>query len=192
MQTEELIQTLIEQTRQILNQAERLKQESLTTLQWRPAPTAWSALECLEHLNLYGDYYLPELEHAIAQSQTKPDAVFKTGLLGDYFAKSMLPKDKLSKMKTLKNKNPLHATLDRGTIEKFIQQQIKMINLLQASRSVSLNKVKISISIARFIKLKLGDTFRFVINHNIRHMKQAENVMSAHQELAVSNRASQF
>lgn len=190
MQTEAVIQTLLEQTRQVINQAERLKPTELSTLQWRPAPEAWSVLECLEHLNRYGDYYLPAIERAIAKSQTKPELIFNTGFLGDYFAKSMLPKPALNKMKTFKDKNPLHASLNKTTIDKFIHQQLLLIKLLQASHSVSLNKVKISISIARIIKLKLGDTFSFVINHNLRHMKQIENVLSAHRESLITNSAS--
>ena len=176
MQSEQLIQNAIEQTRQIINHAERLKNNDLRTLTRKENPGSWSILECLEHLNLYGDFYLPEIEHAIKNSYTKNDAEFKSSWLGNYFAKSMLPKEHMKKMKTFKDKNPLNAQLDKRVIERFIHQQIEMIELLTESEKISLNKVKIKISISRLIKLKLGDTFQFVINHNIRHMKQIERI----------------
>jgi len=179
MQSEKLLQSLIEQTKHIINQAEKLKSYDLHTLTWKADPTSWSILECLEHLNLYGDFYLPQIEDKIKNSSTQSEPEFKSGWLGDYFAKSMLPKEKLNKMKTFKDKNPLNAKLDERVIDRFIGQQIKLLDLLSLSGNVSLNKIKISTSISKLIRLKLGDTFRFYINHMIRHMKQVDKVKAA-------------
>jgi hypothetical protein len=176
MQAEKLIQSLLEQTRQIINQVEKLKSDDLAVLTWKENKMSWSILECLEHLNLYGDHYLPQIQNQISFSDTTPEAEYKSGLLGNYFANSMLPKAKLNKMKTFKDKNPLNANLDRTVIDTFIAQQIKLLDLLTQSRKVSLNKVKIQTSISSLIKLKLGDTFRFFINHIIRHLRQIENI----------------
>jgi hypothetical protein len=178
MQSENLIQLLLEQTRQIINQVEKLKTFDLHTLTWKENETSWSILECLEHLNLYGDFYLPEIESKIKNSTTKVDLEFKSGMLGSYFAKSMLPKEKLNKMKTFKDKNPLNANLDISVIDKFINQQIKLLDLLNQSRNVSLNKVKIQTSISSLIKLKLGDAFQFLINHIIRHLNQIDRIQT--------------
>jgi hypothetical protein len=178
MQSEKLIQSLIEQTRQIINQAEKLKNKDLQSLMWKENEISWSILECLEHLNLYGDFYLPQIESKIKNSSTSNETEFKSGFLGNYFAQSMLPKEKLNKMNTFKDKNPLNAKLDKSVIDKFINQQIKLLDLLNQSRNVSLNKVKISISISSLVRLKLGDTFQFLINHIIRHLSQIEKIQA--------------
>jgi hypothetical protein len=188
MQSENLIQTLLEQTRQIRNQAEKLKSYDLTTLTWKENEISWSILECLEHLNLYGDFYLPQIESKIENSTTKNDFEFKSGILGNYFAKSMLPKEKLNKMKTFKDKNPLNANLDKTVIDKFINQQIKLLDLLNQSRNVSLNKVKIQTSISSLIKLKLGDTFQFFINHIIRHLNQIDRIHNCNEKCLTANK----
>jgi len=168
-----LMEELIELTRQHLNDAELLKQKSLEELNRKPDAESWSVLECMEHLNLYGDFYLPEIERRISQSKYPAEAQFKSGLLGNYFAISMLPKEKLNKMKTFKDKNPAGSHLEKSVIDRFIRQQNQMLELLQKSRSVSLNRTRTSITISNLIQLKLGDTFRFVIYHNRRHMVQA-------------------
>lgn len=178
MQAENLIQSLIEQTRQIMNQIEKLKSHDFHTLTWKENALSWSILECIEHLNLYGDFYLPQIENKIKHSSTKNDPEFKNGFLGNYFAKSMLPKEKLNKMKTFKDKNPLNAQLDKGVIDKCMNQQIKLLDLLNQSRNVSLNKVKIETSISSFLRLKLGDTFQFIINHIIRHLSQIDRIQA--------------
>lgn len=176
MQSEDLIQSLLKQTRQIINQAEKLKAYDLHALTWRENETSWNILECMEHLNLYGDFYLPHIEYQIKHSKSKPDTEFKSGFLGNYFSKSMLPKEKLNKMKTFKDKNPLKTELDKTAIDRFIAQQIILLELLNQAQNVSLNKVKTNISITKLIKLKLGDTFQFFINHIIRHLSQIERI----------------
>ncbi|HMU97695.1 MAG TPA: DinB family protein [Chitinophagales bacterium] len=179
MQSEKLLQSLIEQTNQITYQAEKFKTFDLDILTWRENNTSWNILECLEHLNLYGDFYLLQIETKIKNSKTKSELDIKSGLLGNYFAESMLPKEKLNKMKTFKDKNPLNAQLDKSVIDKFLSQQKKLISILHQAKNVSLNKIKIETSISSLLKLKLGDTFQFFINHIVRHFKQIEKIQIA-------------
>lgn len=88
----------------------------------------------------------------------------------------MLPKEKLNKIKTFKDKNPIGRKLDKTTIERFISQQEEVLNLLDKSRKIDLNKTKTAISISNLIKLKIGDTFRVVVYHNERHIVQANKI----------------
>ncbi len=176
--SEKLVQDLIERTRVNSNQAEKFKLLSNEKLNLRIKQDSWSILECLEHLNLYGDFYIPEIKTSIEKSKTQPRGTFKSGILGNYFAKSMLPKEKLNKMKTFKDKNPIGSALDKSTIDRFILQQEQFLTLLDKSRAVDLGKTKTAISISKWIRLKLGDTFRVVIYHNDRHILQANNVLT--------------
>ena len=72
--TENLISDLIERTRKNLNQAQQLHEMDPEVLNFKSSPQSWSALECLEHLNYYGDYYLPEIEdsHQELPHYTRP------------------------------------------------------------------------------------------------------------------------
>ena len=182
-----LIADLIERTRQNMNKAERLKDLSKKELNFKPDPNSWSVLECIKHLNIYGDYYLPELERRIRDSRHASEENFKSGRLGNYFSKMMLPGEDMKKMKTLKSTNPNGSSLDKRTLEDFIAQQKKMLELLEKARKVSLNKTKTSISIAPMLKLKLGDTLRVVIYHNDRHLLQAFRVLEQTKTAAAYN-----
>lgn len=176
IKTTQLISELVEQTRQNMNQVEKFKQHADKDLHWRPDPESWNVLECIEHLNLYGAFYLPEIERRIKQAVPGSAPVFKSGWLGNYFANAMKPGSGM-KIKTFKDKNTLNQKLDKSTLDTFLLQQNKLLNYLDMSRNVNLNKVSTSISISAWIKLKLGDTFRFLINHNERHIVQAKNVL---------------
>jgi len=187
VKSEVLIGELSAITKKNTNLARALKSKSDEELNWRTNNKSWSILECLEHLNLYGDFYIPEIERTIQKAGSKSDVLFKSGLLGNYFAESMLPKEKLNKMKTFKEKDPLGSNLDRGTIDRFIDQQDMMLKLLEQSRKISLNKEKTQITLTKWIKLKIGDTFRFVINHNIRHLKQIEKITAAQENKSINH-----
>jgi hypothetical protein len=177
MQTAILIEALIEQTRHNINAITPLENEPVQALGWRSSNNTWNVLECLEHLNLYGAFYLPQIKLAIQNSNTIPAENFKSSFLGAYFAKSMLPKNNLNKMKTFKSKNPIHKILDKTVIQTFLQQQLQLVDLLHASRRVNLQNVKIKTTLSGLLKLNLGDTFQFIINHNVRHIQQIENIL---------------
>lgn len=174
-----LIEDLIQRTQEVLHAAEQFKREAIECLNWKASAKEWSILECLEHLNRYGDFYLPEIKQRIQKNtQLVHTEFFKSGLLGNYFAKSMLPKEQLNKMNTFKSMNPAGSQLDLQTIDKFIAQQKQLLQLLEQSRKVNLQKIKTSISISSWISLRLGDTFRVVIYHNQRHIVQAKRALA--------------
>ena len=178
MKSEVLISELIEMTKENFARSEKFTKLSENELNFKINPEKWSILECFEHLNRYGDYYLPEIRSCIQTSLNPNEGEFKSGILGNYFAKSMLPKEKLNKMKTFKSMNPIGSNLDKSVLDKFQKQQKTLLELLEQAKTVSLTKNKTGISISKWIKLRLGDTFRVVIYHNLRHIVQAEKVMN--------------
>lgn len=174
----QLIVDLKNITQENLQSAENLLQKSDHELNYRMSQESWSALECFEHLNRYGNFYIPEISRKILSSKASSNPFFMPGILGNYFAKSMLPNEKVNKMKTFKSMNPIHSQLSKNVIIEFIKQQEQMLELLENAKNIDLNKTKTAISISSLIKLKLGDTFRFVIYHNLRHVQQAKRVLT--------------
>lgn len=169
-----LIDDLISRTKQVLNQAEQFNQLTSEQLNWKAHSKSWSILECLEHLNRYSHFYHPEIKQRLqATPYTQALEYFNSGWLGNYFAESMLPREKLNKMNTFKSMNPLGSALDHAVIDTFIRDQKQLLNLLDQARKVNLQKVKTAVSISKWIKLRLGDTFRVLIYHNQRHIVQA-------------------
>jgi DinB superfamily len=180
-QTTVLLDNLYQKTESFLEKAIRewqlLPAEQLNR---QPAPNAWSAAQCLEHLNVYGRYYLPALKKAINNAEKLPSSTFKSGWLGDYFYRLMLPNTEgvlKSKMKAPKDAIPptqLNATV---VIAEFIDQQEQLLQLIEQARAVNIGSVRIPISLTKWIRLKLGDTFLFVTAHNERHILQAERAL---------------
>lgn len=148
-----------------------------------PQPGSWSAAQCLEHLNIYGRYYLPAIEKAISKSELSGKGskdIFRSGWLGNYFTHLMMPNESgnvKSKMKTPAMARPMPALHSEAVVAEFIDQQEQLMSLLHRAAAIDLNSIRIPISIAKFIKLKLGDVFSFLIAHNYRHILQAERAL---------------
>lgn len=190
IQVSKLNQNLIEEIKTILQKANQLQQLSNEQLNLRPNTESWTILECIEHLNRYSDFYLQEIEKRIDEKMDKnkgklnpkQDYIFKSGFLGNYSANSMLPNatgkkaGQINKMTTFKDKNPIHSGVDRRVLETFIDDQNEFIRLLEKSKNVDWNKTKVSLTLP-LLKFNLGDTFRFVINHEIRHFLQIEKIL---------------
>lgn len=141
----------------------------------RPAlDGGWSIAQCLEHLNSYGHYYLPKIREGLQKNHpVPPKNDFKSSWLGHYFIQMMEPNTGKKKYKAFKGHIPAPELDAYAVVADFIQQQETLLGLLRKARSTDLNAVKIPISIARLIKLKLGDVFQFIIAHNERHVQQA-------------------
>lgn len=174
-----LIDDLLDRTEHATLVVKKFKELPMDQLQFKHNAETWSILECIEHLNLYGDYYLVEIEKQIlAQNGKSASTIFKSGLIGNYFANLMQVKNgKITKMKSPKDKNPIHSTLTATTIDRFLKQQERLKSLLVQAKNVDLTKTKTAISLTRYIKLRLGDTFRFFIYHIERHILQAERIL---------------
>lgn len=176
------LELLENDTRQIILSLRQLQQQDPELLLQAPAPGKWSVVQVIEHLNTYGRYYLPRIKKAIVESSAGYEPSYKPGFLGNYFANSMLP-DKngmiKNKMKAFKNHIP-SVELDSHTVlNEFLKQEEELLMLLEKAKKVPLGKIRIPISIASFIKLKLGDTFRFFIAHHQRHFVQIRNTLEA-------------
>lgn len=177
--SEDLLSQLIKQTSENQQFVESLKSLSDDQLNKRINENSWSILEVVQHLNLYANFYHQEIENKMLQSNLKAAKSFTSGILGNYFAQSILPKDKLNKMKTPKAMNPIFTNLDRKIIDVFLLNQNQLLKLLETAKSKNLSKIKTNISLTPIIKIRLGDTFRFVVNHNLRHIKQIDRILNS-------------
>lgn len=173
--TSTLLDQLAADTRRVLLEAEGLKVATGARLNTQPAPGSWSAAQVLEHLNVYCRYYIPAIEQAVSEAPKSAKPAFKTGWLGDYFAKLMQVDSKGAvkrKMTSPKMAVPGERLDAQAVLDEFIGHQHQLLNLLNIAESVDLAGARVPVSIAPFIRLKLGDTLRFFIAHEVRHMGQ--------------------
>lgn len=136
----------------------------------KPHPEGWSIVQCLWHLNSYGDFYLPQIRSRLQQTAS-PNPHFTSGWLGSYFIRMMDPQSG-KKYQAFRGHIPPEGGEAYATVAAFITQQEELLSMLEKARYANLN-ARVPISISSFIKLKLGDVLQFMVMHNERHMQQA-------------------
>lgn len=180
--SEDLIKELKEDVQRLQAAADHLKNTEKSKLVFVENDGKWSVVQCLEHLNEFGRFYLPAIEKAITVKTGEKNAWFNSGFLGDYFTKSMKPKnvfDIKNKMKTMKRFTFPNSLNVDTVMKEYIDQKIKLQHLLDTANDRDLNSIRIPITLTKMIKLKLGDIFRFLIAHEQRHMIQARNTLKS-------------
>ncbi|ANQ48021.1 DinB family protein [Flammeovirga sp. MY04] len=179
IQYTELLDQLKKDVQNNLEILQKITDFSEEELNRRSHEKSWSVLECLYHLNLYGEIYIPLLSDAIKKSDKTQKKSFKSGMIGNYFTKLLSPKNNIIKnpMPAPSDKNPIGSQLDLTVLEIRKQQLEELQSLLNQSEGLNLENIKIPISISRFIRLKTGDTFRFLIAHDARHFIQCQNII---------------
>jgi hypothetical protein len=173
---QQLLTELYQLTEQASAAAQTFKNLPVAQLNFKPTDAAWSILECIEHLNLYGKFYLPEIEQAL-QKSAKVDAtnVYKSSFLGDFFVNSIKAGNQ-KKMKATQMMLPQKSDVSITTLDQFIKQTERLKIILTHARLSDLTKPKTPISLTKFLTLRLGDTLRFLVYHNERHILQAEKM----------------
>jgi DinB superfamily len=148
----------------------------------RPYEAGWSAAQVIEHLNSYNRFYLPAIWHALGKTPLpKPREKFQAGWLGAYFANLMMPASKGSvqkKMQSPRDHRPSPALDTARVLDEFFLGEKQLLEQLHASFMTDIGALRIPVSISPLIRLKLGDTFHFLIAHQLRHLEQVKRVFS--------------
>ena len=173
----ELIQELINMIQSQKESIDILRAFSEEDLNSKNDPKSWSVLECIEHLNLVLNFYIPEITARIESSHIPKSIFFKGTFLGNKFAQSMLPKENMKRMKTFKKVNPNASSLVKDEVlEMFMNHENNLLILLEKAKSKNLTKIKTS-TLVPLLKLRLGNTFQLMAYHNERHIVQAKKIL---------------
>ncbi len=172
----------ISEVNDLINQIEEMGHKySMEIFLTSPETQTWSAAQVLAHLNSYNRYYLEALETSLNNALNKEQKGYYTpGIIGSYFTRLMLPaaeNQKSRKMKSPKDHLPSNKPDAEAVINEFIEGEKALLRQLEKSKKVNIMKTRVPISLNRFIKLQLGDTFHFLIAHQQRHFVQIQSIL---------------
>ena len=152
-------------------------------LMHKPESGGWSLAECLWHLNSYSEYYHPAIQKAlkIADKDNSSSSLMKSSWLGRWFTRLMKPGK--GKYSAFPGHRPPSIVAPFETVAAFIQHLEKLTELIRHSKETDISRIRIPISINRFISLPLVDVFQFIVIHNERHIQQGLRALPADQKV---------
>lgn len=146
-------------------------------LNYKSGENSWSILECIEHLNRYARYYIPEVAKGIEEnfSANIPSLELNLTWLGKKSIESVSP-TAVKPQKTFKRMNPNNSELTLAALEEFLDHQKELLNLIKKAGKADLNKKTVKVEFLKFLKLKTFEALMFVNDHQKRHLQQALKV----------------
>jgi len=150
-----------------------------TQFNWRSAPGKWSIAECLAHLNVTGQVYLPLIERRVNQARAEKvlgRGPFRHGFLGNLFIRATEPPVKRIRVKAPKIFAPQPEHMLAVIVPAFMSLQEYLLRQIRAADGLDLGRVKITSPVGRLLKLSLGQVFAFIAAHERRHLWQARQV----------------
>jgi DinB superfamily len=146
-----------------------------------PAPGAWSAADCVEHLNLTSRAYVPLLRTAIAEARllrAEHSGNYSMGLPGRVLAFMMRPmkhlgKFKLGRVKTTGPFTPRGGQTREQLLSEFVRLQSDLIGLIGSADGLPIDEVKIQSPFGK-MRYNAYAALEIVARHEHRHLQQAQ------------------
>jgi hypothetical protein len=147
----------------------------------RPEEGAWSILEICNHLVVFGELYLKEMDKAITNANPMPqrDGPFKPRWHFRKMASLFEPTSKM-KMKTLPSLKPPESVETTAVLDDLSDIQANVLYILEqagASRW-DLKKIKGKNPVYRFLSMNLIEYLVMIDVHQRRHFWQIEQVFN--------------
>ncbi|HYH07354.1 MAG TPA: DinB family protein [Thermoanaerobaculia bacterium] len=147
----------------------------------RPNPSSWSAAECISHLSISTEMFLPILRSAIEDGRKrglKAKGKPRMDLLGRVLRWFLEPPTR-SRVRTTAPFVPRAVRAKAEAFGEFANLQQKLGEILQSAKDVDLGKIKIVSPFDKRVKYNLYSAFRIVVAHQRRHLWQAEQAVAA-------------
>ena len=146
----------------------------------RPTPGSWSAAECLSHLSISTEQFLPVLRQSIDEAKakgltsTKKPSMDVVGRVLRWFLEPPIR----SRVKTAAPFVPKSVRAKAEAFGEFSSLQSKLIDLLHEADGLDLKKIRLISPFDKRVKYNLYSAFRIVVAHQRRHLWQAEKAIA--------------
>jgi len=148
---------------------------SIGQLRWRPDPWHWSIAECLDHLNITLDLYLPRIADAAAHGRRRAGDGHGSYRQIELEALELMEPPVLLPAPAPPPALPAAAIDPDRLVDRFHQLRDRYADAVRRADGLDLPRIEIEESIYPMVH-SLGATLALLAAHDRRHMWQAERV----------------
>jgi hypothetical protein len=138
----------------------------------RPKPDSWSVAECLAHLTISTEMFLPEWRAAFARLP-QGDGPYKMDLVGKVFHWGMQPPPRF-RVKAPAKFRPVDTS---EALAKFLASQEQLLAVVSESKGLALDRIKVASPADSRVRFNVWSSFRIAEAHQRRHLWQAERAL---------------
>lgn len=145
-------------------------------LNWQPAPGSWSVGQCLEHLCLVNEVYLPAISAALREKPDAPVEQVIPGWFGRWFIRNFADPSPSSKRVRAPSKIRPAARVDVSVLDRFLSGNRSCRGLILQARSKNVNRIRFWNPFIPGLRFTVGTGLEIIASHQRRHLSQAERV----------------
>lgn len=148
----------------------------------RPSPGSWSIDECVGHLVLTNERYIPVLVEAIdaAPVMSDPPPPLRQDLAGRALRWMMEPPVRF-KLPTSPVFQPPSSAGRPATLARFESVQARLTDLIREMDGLDVSRVRITSPFNNKLRYSAYSALRIIVAHERRHLWQAERARDANQ-----------
>lgn len=147
---------------------------------WKPAPDAWSVGECVVHLNIVAEGYVPALEGALTDDAPRGAGPFRYGWVSRRFIDALRPGSR--PIRTGRAMKPAPAEAARShhdpaaTLADFDRLTDRLATLVERADGLDVGRIRMRSPFLRPLRLPVGAFLEAIGQHALRHAGQARRV----------------
>ncbi|HEX6105777.1 MAG TPA: DinB family protein [Gemmatimonadales bacterium] len=145
----------------------------------RPDPSRWSVAECVAHLNLSAEAYLPVIQAGLDRARRiggPPPRRYRRDPVGWLLWRTMGPPVRF-RVRTTAGFLPPAPDSAEGLVEAFSSLQTRQQDALRAADGLPLGRVRIVSPFDPRVRYNLYSCLTILPRHQHRHLWQAERVL---------------
>jgi hypothetical protein len=182
VRTIDLQPELVRLKQELLDARERARKvtEGLPAAVWgtRPPAGGWSIAECLMHLNITSERYVPLLDDAMRSLRTRgllTDGPLRRDFVGYVLSRFLEPPVRV-KIATASTFRPAQIDPLHDVLERFDYLQGELLVRLERGAGLALDRQRLVSPFSTRIRYNLYAAFCVLTAHQRRHLWQAERV----------------
>ena len=147
-------------------------------LNWQPRPDAWSVGQCLEHLCITNEQYVPAISGSL---EGRPAAVreITPGWFGRWFIKSFIEPSPQTKRARAPKKIVPGSQVELSVLERFLGSNQALREAIRHARNYDVNRIRFRNPFLPLLHFTVGTGLEIISGHERRHLLQAERVKQA-------------
>jgi hypothetical protein len=148
-------------------------------LAWTARPGEWSICQCLEHLCLASDVYLPAIATSLVDRPVAVVQEITPGWFGRWFIRNYIEPSAKTRTARAPKKSVPTGPVDPAILDRFLRSNDDARKIIRSARNYDVNRIRFTNPFVPLIHFTVGTGFEVLSKHQRRHLLQAERVRQA-------------
>lgn len=148
-------------------------------LNWKPAEDLWSVGQCLHHLYVANEVYLPAIANALDGRPPSPVQDITPGWFGRWFIRTYIEPSSGGRRARAPRKIAPARHIDPSVLDLFLRSNVVARDVVRRASAYNINRIRFRNPLIPLLRFTVGTGLEIVWRHQRRHLLQAERVTQA-------------